>query len=64
MQEIKSALGHHELIKVKLPAVEKSDRQKISDHICKESGADFVSMIGRITILFLAAPESSIHFPS
>ncbi len=61
--EIKIALDHHELIKIKLPAVEKQNRLATIKGVCDQCGANFVSMIGRVAIIFLPAPKSSINFP-
>lgn len=64
VQEIKTALEHHELIKVKLPQLAKTDKQEMVDHICDACDTDLVNVIGRIAILFSPSPTSSIVFPS
>ena len=64
IEEVKSALAHHELIKIKLPAIDKAGRQTIADEVCKQSQANFVTMIGRVLIIYLASSDTKIQFPS
>ena len=52
LAEADSALSHHELIKVKLPGIEKSLRQKLAEDICGKCGANNIGLTGRTLILF------------
>lgn len=63
LAEIDQALGHHELIKIKLPALEKKDRQQLAQAICEATGADEVQQLGRILVIYRAAPEPGITLP-
>jgi len=64
MQEIKLALDHHELIKVKLPALAKNDREILAEEICNASRANTIILIGRVVVLFSPAKDSAITLPA
>ena len=57
LEEIDAALAHHELIKVRLPAVPKPDRQGLTEQICSYSGCIPVNLTGRISILYKPNPD-------
>jgi RNA-binding protein len=59
LDEIKYALSHHELIKVKLPAGEKTTRRDLVDTICKQSGAVSISLTGRTAVIFRETNDTS-----
>lgn len=61
--EIKVALDHHELIKIKLPAGEKAMRNEMLERICVSCNAGMVTLIGRIGVIFKAAKDSRITLP-
>lgn len=63
LSEIDQALAHHELLKVKLPAVEASERNAIIDHVCAATGAERIQAIGRVGVIYRPAPEPSITVP-
>ena len=63
IEEIKIALEHHELIKIKLPAIERKDRLAMANQVSDGAGADLVSIIGRVAIFFLPSSDSSFDFP-
>jgi RNA-binding protein len=62
-EEIKQALDHHELIKIKLRVGDRSDRRDALENICHETGAEAVQEIGQIAVIFRAAPEPKINLP-
>ncbi len=64
LAEIALALKAHELIKVKLPALERSERQALFDRICRDSTAEPVQHIGRIAILYRRAEKPKIQLPA
>ena len=64
LAEIENALSFHELIKVKLPAGEKTARREIVDAICLQSGATAIALTGRTAVFFRQALESSGSKPS
>lgn len=57
MNEIEIALGHHELIKVKLAADDRAQRQALIETITAETGAALVQGIGNVALIYRANPE-------
>ena len=53
IDEIRQALAHHELIKVKcIDQKEKAEKKEIAQAIIQRTGGDLVGMIGHILILY------------
>lgn len=50
--EIDAALEHHELIKVKIAADDRSARDRMIDAITRRSGAALVQRIGHVAVLY------------
>lgn len=63
LAEIEHALGHHELIKVKVASEDRETRQLIVDAIVRETGAVSVQLIGKTLVLYRPAKESKISLP-
>lgn len=61
--ELDQALNVHELLKLKLPAVEKQDKRAAIEELCEKTGAVAVQSIGRVVVLFRASEESKIVLP-
>lgn len=59
LKELMIALEHHELIKVKLPQIEREERALISDEILAKSGAALVQSMGRIITIYKKKPAFS-----
>ncbi len=51
------ALHDHELVKVKLPQVEKNDRREMAQHLKRALAAHVIDEVGRIVILYRRHPE-------
>lgn len=51
-EEIQRALHDHELIKIKIPAGNKTERNQLSQEIAKHCQAQVVDQIGRVLLLF------------
>lgn len=51
------ALHDHELIKVRLPQVEKAERTEMSQHLKRALAAQLVDAIGRVVILYRRHPD-------
>lgn len=62
-KEIDLQLNAHELIKIKLPAGEKSEKQQALDEICSQCRCQLVNIIGRIGIVYRPAKKPSITLP-
>lgn len=63
LAEIDQALAHHELLKVKLPAVAATEKKAMLDQVCAATGAQWVQSIGRTGVIYRPAPEPSITIP-
>lgn len=64
MAEIELALEHHELIKVRVPGMDREDKQDVIEVICERTGADLVQAIGHMAVLFRKrAKDSQISLP-
>jgi len=50
--EIDIALGHHELIKVRVPGQAREDKKAMIDSICKKHRADLIQGIGNVAVLY------------
>jgi len=57
MDELESALEHHELLKVKIAAADREARDLIVEKICRDSGASLVQRIGNMALLYRPAKE-------
>ena len=57
-QEIDSALSHHELLKLRIPALAKPARRELAEQICHTQGAILVETIGGIIVIYRRNPES------
>lgn len=57
LSEIDNALRHHQLVKIKHPALERKQRQELTDSICEAMQAEFVQSIGRILTIYRATQD-------
>lgn len=63
MAEVDQALDHHELIKVKVPSIDREEKIAIMDAIVRESKAQKVQVIGHILVLFRPSNDKKIQLP-
>ena len=63
VDELETSIAHHELLKVKLPAGDKGERESLLQAACSAIKASPVTLIGRTGVIFRAAPESSFQLP-
>lgn len=63
LDEIASTLGHHELLKIKLPAGPRLEREKLLRSICAATQAETVQLIGRMGVIFRASDPPEIELP-
>jgi len=61
--EISAALAANELIKIKLPALPKTERLAMLDDLCSQTSSERVQHIGRIGVLYRAGEKPSIELP-
>lgn len=50
--ELEQAIDHHELLKVRLPAVDKGDRKALLESIEQRLKADLIQTIGHIAVFY------------
>ena len=63
IKEIELALGRHELLKIRLPGVEREARTEMLKKICEATGADAVQEIGRIAVIYRPAEKPRLKLP-
>lgn len=61
--ELETTLEHHELIKVKVNAVDREERDALIAQMCESAGCELVQRIGHIAILYRAAKKPVIRLP-
>ena len=64
MNEIDATLEHHELIKVRLNAADKTTRQEMIEQILEHSSAELVQAIGHICAIYRRAEKPRIELPA
>ncbi|NLW95277.1 ribosome assembly RNA-binding protein YhbY [Luteimonas wenzhouensis] len=52
LAEVDGALEHHELVKVKVAAGDRADRDRLVDEIASRCGAALVQRIGHVAVLY------------
>ena len=63
LNELESTIEHHELIKVKLNAATRDDRQLMIEKICQSAHAELVNSIGHIAIFYRPSAKPTIKLP-
>jgi len=63
IKEIELALGRHELLKIRLPGVERGERTEMLKKICEATGADTVQEIGRMAVIYRPAEKPRLKLP-
>ena len=56
-QEIDGALEHHELIKLRIPVLDKAGKGELCTDICTRHDAQLVQSIGNIIVIYRCNPE-------
>ncbi len=63
LAEIDGALAHHELIKVRVNAADREERQAMIERIADATGSDWVLSIGHVAVFYRAAEKPKIVLP-
>lgn len=58
MNEIQIALNHHELLKIKIPALEKTDKNELVETICQQAEAEKIQLIGHVLVIYKLNKET------
>jgi len=64
LKEITQALDAHELLKVRLPGVEREERHALMEAICTATQAEAVQEIGRVALIYRAAEKPRLKIPA
>ena len=56
--EIDGALTHHELVKLRIPALDKASRRELIERIVADHDATLVESIGGVIVLYRQNPET------
>ncbi|MEJ2514473.1 MAG: ribosome assembly RNA-binding protein YhbY [Gammaproteobacteria bacterium] len=57
LAELEEALAHHELLKVKVRAGTREDRDAMIGELCERTGAELVQRVGHVALLWRANPD-------
>lgn len=58
-RELDQALDHHELLKVRVNAGDRKERDRIIQELCTTTGASLVQSIGHVALLYRLNPAGS-----
>ena len=58
LDETNIALEAHELIKIKINAIDKAERMSIATEICESLQAEFIQLIGSIVVIYRERQEA------
>ena len=61
--ELEHALTSHELVKIRLPSLSKSEKRELLDRLCSMTESAPVQLIGRIGVAFRSSPARLIQLP-
>ncbi len=57
LAELDRALERHELVKLRLAQGDRSERQAMAETVCAQSGAELISQIGRVVVVYRENPD-------
>jgi RNA-binding protein len=64
IEEAKTALRAHELVKVRLEAEDGHDRREMADRLAQDTDAQIVARVGKVAVLYRAREEEpAIRLP-
>jgi RNA-binding protein len=63
LKEITQALDVHELLKIRLPGVEREERHLLLERVCEATGAEAVQEIGRVAVIYRRAKKPRLKLP-
>lgn len=56
--EIDAALTHHELIKLRVPTLDKAGKRELGEQICQQHSAGLVQSIGSVIVIYRRNSET------
>lgn len=63
LQELDSTLEHHELLKVRVNAIDRDARRAMVEQLCAASRSEAVQLIGHIAVLYRRADKPRLQLP-
>lgn len=63
LAELNNALEHHELIKIRIRAEDRAERNALLDRLLRESGAALVQRVGHIALVYRPAEAPMFVLP-
>lgn len=63
VREIDLSLAHHELLKVRVNAGDRAEREAILSQLCTQTGAELVQRVGHVATVYRAAQRPVIQLP-
>ncbi len=57
--EIEIALRHHELLKIRIPALGKDGKKRLAETICVKNQASLIGAIGNVIVIYRRDDESN-----
>ena len=63
LNELEITIEHHELIKVKLNAATREDRQSMIEKVCQAAHAELVNSIGHVAVFYRQSAKPAIKLP-
>lgn len=63
IREIDLTLKHHELIKIKVNASDRDERDKLIESICESTNASLIQRIGHVAAIYRQSKDKKIIFP-
>ncbi len=64
LKEVELALGYHELIKIRLPGIDRDERHAMLEQICAAATAEAVQEIGRVAVVYRRGEKPRIELPA
>ncbi|MEJ2644845.1 MAG: ribosome assembly RNA-binding protein YhbY [Gammaproteobacteria bacterium] len=52
LRELALSLDHHELLKVRVNAGDRADRERMIGELCTHTGAELVQRVGHVALIF------------
>ncbi|CAM4453682.1 MAG: RNA-binding protein [Legionellaceae bacterium] len=56
-KEIEQVLNDHELIKIRINAENRIEKNEMATHICEQQQAAFIQLIGHILVIYRPSPN-------
>lgn len=63
LREIDLSLAHHELLKVRINAADRAQRQDLLTELCNATGASLVQRIGHVVVVYRPSKRPVIQLP-